>query len=111
MLGSVYDLVHLRWRAAQLLLAISDGDDAQVSALRQAMRVEGITSADRRDETGLLLRQFGHRTSYWLRAEVDRLYRQLRQWCGRCRQRAWCLDKRGLCPSCIVAERQERRRD
>lgn len=105
-LRSVQDLVYLRWRTAQLLLAVVDGDDSQAQALRHAMRIEGIENSDTRDEMGLLAHQFGHRSLFRLREEINRLYRQLRQWCGRCGRRRWIFDSRGVCMDCVVQERR-----
>ncbi|SBS77352.1 conserved hypothetical protein [uncultured Mycobacterium sp.] len=108
MLRSVQDLVHLRWRTAQVLLAVVDGTTEQVRVLRQAMQIEGIETSDTRDEMALLLRQFGPRAPVWLRGEINRLSRQLRQWCGRCGRRNRYFDNRGICVDCVVEERRER---
>ncbi|MGD9517529.1 MULTISPECIES: hypothetical protein [Mycolicibacterium] len=72
------DLLLVRWRAAQLLLAISDGDLAQVKALNQARRIEGISNVDTRDELDLLRDQFARRPRYRLVDEINRVWLKLR---------------------------------
>ncbi|QNI06502.1 hypothetical protein GAN17_09475 [Mycobacterium kubicae] len=79
MLGSTTDLLRLRWRSAQLLAAVARGDERQAKAILAAMDVEGISSADRRDETALLLGQFGRRPIAALGVEIGRLWLKLRQ--------------------------------
>lgn len=79
MLINTTDLLHLRWRSAQLLAAIASGDERQAQALLAAMRVEGIDAEDRRDEIALLLRQFGRRPIAALGVEIGRLWLKLRQ--------------------------------
>lgn len=74
---SVHDLVLLRWRTAQWLLALADGDTAQADALVRAMRVEGVRTADVVDEFALLRAQFGHRSRWWLVEEIGRLASRL----------------------------------
>jgi hypothetical protein len=73
------DLLNLRWRAAQWLLAVSDGDSKQVAALREAMRIEGIAQDDILDELALLREQFGRRTRVWLVEEIERLWQKLKE--------------------------------
>lgn len=91
------------------MLADVEGDQTQAQSLRQAMRIEGVDGPDIRDELALLARQFASRAPVWLREEVNRLYRQLRQWCGHCGRRAMIFDSQGTCMECVVAERRERR--
>lgn len=75
---SVVDLLVLRWRAAQVLLARRDGDDAQAALLlAKVMPVEDIDYADLADELDLLAAQFSHRARWCLAAEVDRVGRKL----------------------------------
>lgn len=73
------DMLALRWRAAQWLLAVSDGDGKQVAALNEAMRIEGIDQADILDELALLRDQFGRRTRVWLVEEIERLWQKLKE--------------------------------
>lgn len=68
------DLLRLRWRAAQWLLAVSDGDTRQAAALLEAMRIEGIACVDLLDEQRLLQAEFGRRPRYWLVQEINRLW-------------------------------------
>jgi|GEM_PF-6090489 len=103
-MSGVNDLVHLRWRTAQLVIAVAEGDGRQVRAVLHAMRVEGIGSGDRRDEVRLLLAEFGHRTLWWLREEVSRLWRVLTEFCVRCGRRSRHLDLDYVCPDCVVDE-------
>lgn len=104
MLRSIRDMIHLRWRTAQLLLILMQGDLDQVRALRAAMRVEGFDDADMGDELKLMLRQFGHRSEAILGDEVTRLWRQLTQLCARCDRPSRHLDNDGVCYRCILAE-------
>lgn len=110
MLRRVLDLIHLRWRAAQLLLAIAEGRSDEARALRRAMEIEGVNPADIHDEIRLLLREFGHRSPWALGEEVGRLWRKLRQHCGRCGQRTkvWRAED-GVCLDCVIEERRRRR--
>jgi len=71
------DMLNLRWRAAQWLLALSDGDIKQRHALREAMRIEGLDQADILDELALLRGQFAGRKAWHLRQEIDRVARKL----------------------------------
>lgn len=100
----VHDLIHLRWRTAQLLLAVAEGEGDQVRALRIAMRNEGITAADRSDEIRLLWHQFGRRPQVVLRQEISRLWRQLRERCVRCGRANRHLDSQGVCVNCVIGE-------
>lgn len=77
MLSDTTDMLGLRWRAAQWMLAAAEGDERQVRAVREAMGVEGLDIGDVRDEFALLMRQFGHRPVAALRAEVARLWVKL----------------------------------
>lgn len=104
MLRSVRDLVHLRWRTAQVLMAAVEGNAEQVRSLRQAMRVEQLDDPDMRDEIRLLLRQFGHRTPVYLSEEASRLWRQLLQFCTRCGRASQHRDNTGVCHRCILEE-------
>lgn len=104
MIRSIRDLLYLRWRTAQVLLAVADGKLEQVGALRRAMQIEGVDAADSRDEMGLLLRQFGHRPSIVLRGEVSRLWRKLTERCVRCDRIDRHLDNAGICHRCILVE-------
>ena len=72
------ELLNLRWRAAQLLLARRDRDIAQAEALVAAMSIEGVDYADAAAELDLLAHQFAHRGRWYLAAEVDRLAGKLR---------------------------------
>lgn len=78
-MNNTTDLLNLRWRAAQWLLAVSDGDSKQVAALREAMRIEGIAQDDILDELALLREQFGRRTRVWLVEEIERLWQKLKE--------------------------------
>jgi hypothetical protein len=78
MLRSTTDLINLRWRAAQSLLAICDGDRRRQRALRWAMRVEGAADQDILDELALLREQFAGRPRIFLVAEVNRLWLRLK---------------------------------
>ncbi|WP_041781851.1 hypothetical protein [Mycolicibacterium chubuense] len=98
-------MVHLRWRTAQLMRAMVDGEGGQAWALRQAMRVEAVADADLCDEFRLLLGQFGHRTPVHLSEEVSRLWRTLRSLCVRCGRSSPNLDNGGVCVDCVVVER------
>ncbi|MDC8982162.1 hypothetical protein PR370_06095 [Mycobacterium marinum] len=102
----MHDLLHLRWRTAQLLLAAAEGQDDQVAALRWAMRVERLDSDDVRDELRLLSRQFGHRATFYLRDEVSRVWGQLIRLCVRCGRPSRHLDREWICASCVVEERR-----
>lgn len=77
MLNDTTDMLKLRWRTAQWLLAAAEGDKRQMSALREAMRIEQIDSDDVLDEVALLQRQFGHRPIAVLRNEVTQLWLRL----------------------------------
>ena len=79
MLSSTTDLLQLRWRSAQLLAAVAQGNKRDVRALLRAMEVEGINPEDRRDEIALLLAQFGRRPTAALGVEIGRLWLKLRQ--------------------------------
>ncbi|KZS75728.1 hypothetical protein A4G26_04865 [Mycobacterium kansasii] len=79
MLSDTTDLLHLRWRSAQLLAAVTRGDDRQVQALLSAMDIEGVDPGDRRDEIALLLHEFGPRPIAALGVEIGRLWLKLRQ--------------------------------
>lgn len=76
-LTNTVDLVNLRWRAAQWLLAVSDGDTGQATALLEAMRVEGMTLGEVLDEHTLLREQFARRPRAHLIAEITRLAQKL----------------------------------
>jgi hypothetical protein len=71
-------MLTLRWRAAQMLLAISERDATQVNALRGAMRIEGLDPRDILDELALLREQFARRPAIYLRQEIARLWQQLK---------------------------------
>ncbi|SOX53704.1 hypothetical protein MAAFP003_2378 [Mycobacterium ahvazicum] len=73
----VADLLNLRWRSTQLLIAHEKGDQAAVRSLHAAMRIEGLSPGDVADETALLLHQFGHRPVVVLREESNRVWRKL----------------------------------
>lgn len=102
MLTSVRDLVHLRWRTAQLVNAMADGNRTQARAVRQAMRIEGIADGDMRDEFRLLLAEFGARTPWWLRAEASRLWHALAELCVCCGRRSRHLDLDYVCADCVI---------
>lgn len=104
MIRSIRELIHVRWRAAQVLAAVADGKDEQAWAVRQAMQIEGLDTADVRDETGLLIRQFGHRPTIVLREETSRLWRKLTMCCVRCDRFDPHLDNAGICYRCILEE-------
>lgn len=78
MLSSTIDMNHLRWRSAQLLAAVAQGDMRQARAILGVMDIEGISVVDRRDEIALLLRQFGHRPAAALGVEICRLWLKLK---------------------------------
>lgn len=98
------DLLQLRWRVGQWLLALVDGEKEQAAALIKAMSIEGIRRADMLDEFRLLLAQFGHRQRYHLVAEVERLWRKLRERCTRCERPSRYRDNDGVCWRCIAEE-------
>jgi hypothetical protein len=77
-LSSTTEMLTLRWRAAQWLLAISEDDATQVNALRGAMRIEGMDHRDILDELALLREQFARRPAIYLRQEIARLWQQLK---------------------------------
>jgi hypothetical protein len=103
-ISSVRDMVHLRWRTAGLITALIEGNGKQATALRRAMRVEGIEDGDMADEFRLLLRQFGHRTPVYLRDELARLWRQLNLFCTRCGRTSRHRDNAGVCHRCVLEE-------
>lgn len=98
------DLLLLRWRAAQWFLALSDGKLDQAAALVKAMGIEGVRRADLLDEFRLLRAEFGNRQRYHLVAEIDRLWRTIRQRCTRCERPSRHRDTDGICFRCIVEE-------
>lgn len=104
MIRSIRDLVHVRWRTAQMLAALVDDETEQVRALRQVMRIEGLDVEDSRDEMRLLLSQFGHRPVFYLREEVSRLWRKLRQLCVRCGRSTRYIGNDGVCSDCVIEE-------
>lgn len=75
---STVDLLRLRWRTAQWMLAATRGDATEMAALREAMRIEGLAVGDVLDELALLLRQYAHRPPALLREEVTRLWLKLK---------------------------------
>ncbi|WP_167107263.1 hypothetical protein [Mycobacterium sp. DL592] len=77
-LRNTTDLLQLRWRTAQWMLAATTGDKEQTAALCEAMRIEGVDLGDVLDETTLLIRQFGQRPTAALRDEVTRLWLKLK---------------------------------
>ncbi|WP_422748002.1 hypothetical protein ACN27E_07875 [Mycobacterium sp. WMMD1722] len=77
MIRDLSGMVHLRWRAAQLLLAVSEGHHEQAQALSRAAAIEGLDADDMRDELRLLIRQFRHRALVVLREEIHRLASKL----------------------------------
>lgn len=74
---TVSDLLNLRWRAAQLMLAHRDGDTRQAAVLVVVLRVEEVDLGDVAAEWELLTHQYGHRSRWYLAAEVDRLARKV----------------------------------
>ncbi len=102
MIRSIRELIHVRWRAAQVLAAVADGKNEQAWALRAAVQIEGLDTADVRDEMGLLIRQFGHRPTIIVREEASRLWRTLTMCCTRCDRFDRCLDNAGICYRCIL---------
>lgn len=78
-LTSTADMLTLRWRVSQWLLAVTEGDKRQAAVLREAMRVEGLDHDDVLDEIALLVRQYGHRPIAALRDEVTRLFLRLKE--------------------------------
>jgi hypothetical protein len=78
MLNNTTDLLQLRWRAAQWLLAVAYGDKPQVHALNEAMRIEGVATSDMLDELALLRSQFASRPAVYLRDEIARLWLRLK---------------------------------
>jgi len=116
MTRDIYDMVHLRWRTAQLMRAIVDGDGAQVRALREVMRVEGVDNPDMCDEFRLLIAEFGDRNPVYLSEEVSRLWCKLTERCVRCGGRAGgffvphdaevCLDNFGICSRCVLDDEE-----
>lgn len=97
------DLLLLRWRAAQWLLACDDGYEEQARALRGAMRVEGIRDGDMIDESRLLRHQFG-RQRYRLVDEINRLWGKIRERCTRCDRPSRHRDIDGVCCRCVLEE-------
>ncbi|MCV7005660.1 hypothetical protein BHQ23_04575 [Mycobacterium gordonae] len=71
--------MQLRWRCAQWLLAVVQGDQLQRAALRGAMDVEGFTRQEIIDEITLLRQQFGHLRPVMLGREVTRLWIKLQE--------------------------------
>lgn len=104
MVQNIRDMLHLRWRTAQLLRAVADGTPEEVQAIRAAMRIAGISESDRADELRLLLHQFGHRPTFYLTEEVNRLWRMIRSTCVRCGRRSPYLDNDYVCAECILKE-------
>lgn len=74
---TTYDLLLMRWRAAQLALARRDGETAQAGALVAAMAVEGVDYTEAADELDLLAHQFARRPRRFLAAEVERIAAKL----------------------------------
>lgn len=74
---TVSDLLNLRWRAAQLMLAHRDGDTRQAAVLVVVLRVEDLDYSDVAAEWELLGHQYGQRPRCLLAAEVDRLARKV----------------------------------
>lgn len=104
MLGSVRDLLHLRWRTASLMVAMIGGDGPAALAIRQAMITEGIDDLDMAAEFRLLTAQFGRRPPSALVAEALRVWDRLTQICTRCGRFSKYRDNVGTCYRCVLAE-------
>lgn len=104
MVGSIRELLNLRWRTAQVMSAMVRGDGKHARAVRAAMRVEGIDDTDMVDEFRLLRNQFGHRPIAALSDEVARLWHRISQMCVRCDRVSRYRDNDGVCWRCIIEE-------
>lgn len=72
-LRSTTDMLRLRWRAAQCLMACTLGDGDSARALRALIRDQGFADRDFTDEFRLLLDQFRHRPTAALSVEIQRM--------------------------------------
>lgn len=104
MIRSISDMLHLRWRTAQLLRAVAQGDAEQARALRRAMRIENLDGPDMRDEMSLLIREFGHRPIWVLTQECARLWLKVSRICVRCHRISQHRDNAGVCYQCVLRE-------
>ncbi|WP_156296385.1 hypothetical protein [Mycobacterium paragordonae] len=71
--------MQLRWRCAQWMLAVVEGNQLQRAALRQAMDIEGFSREEIIDEIALLRQQFDNLRPVALAHEVTRLWIQLQE--------------------------------
>ncbi len=73
-IASTRDMLLLRFRAAEWILAVVKDDQLRRVAIREAMDREGFTRQEIIDEIELLKQQFGHLRPVVLAREVTRLW-------------------------------------